>query len=83
MVRLPAAAVIVSAVLLATIAVGAIITLTADRPLTGPAVAPPTPTEAALAVTYDRVTRRLSVQELSVTMPNEPFRRRGHLLWTG
>jgi len=73
-VRVPAAAaIIVGGVLLAIIAVGAIISLTEDRPLTGPAVAPPMPTKASLAVTYDRVSRQLSVAELSVTMPDEPF----------
>ena len=45
----------------------------ADRPLTGPAVAPPEPTETPLAVVYDQVTRRLSVQELQATMPDKPF----------
>jgi hypothetical protein len=41
---------------------------------TGPAVAPPVPTEAPAAVTFDSATRRLSVQELWVTMPGKPFR---------
>ncbi len=73
-VALPAAAaILVGGVLLAIIAVGAIISLTADRPLTGPAVAPPDPTEAPLTVVYDSTTRRLSVQELQVTMPGKPF----------
>ena len=68
-----AAAVIIGGVLLAIIAVGAIISLTTDRPLTGPAVAPPTPTETQATVTYDQATRRLSIEELQVTMPGRPF----------
>ena len=68
-----AAAIIVGGVLLAIIAVGAIISLTAVRPLTGPAVDPPAPTEAPLTVTFDSAARRLSAQELRVTMPDKPF----------
>jgi hypothetical protein len=74
MVGLPAAAaVLVGGVLLAIIAVGAIISLTADRPLTGPAVAPPPPTETPLAVTYNAGTRTGSVEELKVALPAAPF----------
>jgi hypothetical protein len=73
-VRLPAAAaILVGGVLLAIIAVGAVISLTADRPLTGPAVAPPTPTETPLTVAYDSATRELSAEELQVTLPARPF----------
>lgn len=73
-VRLPAAAaILVGAVLLALIAVGAIITLTADRPLTGPAAAPPPRSEPPLAITYDAATRAASVEELRVVLPAEPF----------
>lgn len=73
-VRLPAAAaIILGGVLLAVIAVGVIISLTADRPLTGPAVAPPPPTEAPLVVTYDATSRAASVEELRVVLPGTPF----------
>jgi hypothetical protein len=73
-VRLPAAAaIIVGGVLLAIIAVGAIISVTADRPLTGPAVPPPPPTEAPLTLTYDSVSRAVSAEELKVVLPASPF----------
>lgn len=73
-VRLPAAAaVIVGGVLLAIIAVGAIISLTADRPLTGPAVAPPPPTEAPPAVLFDPASRAVTADELKVVLPVSPF----------
>jgi Protein of unknown function (DUF2510) len=68
-----AAAVIIGGVLLAIIAVGAIISLTADRPLTGPAVAPPPPTEAPLAVLFDSASRAVSADELRVVLPASPF----------
>ena len=68
-----AAAILIGGVLLAIIAVGAIISLTADRPLTGPAVAPPPPTVGPLAVAYDPVTRFASLQELKVVLPAAPF----------
>jgi hypothetical protein len=73
-VRLPAAAaVIVGGVLLAIIAVGAIISLTADRPLTGPAVPPPAPTEPPPAVEYDPTARTYVMEELKVVLPTAPF----------
>jgi hypothetical protein len=68
-----AAAIIVGGVLLAIIAVGAIISLTRDRPLTGPALAPPPPTEAPLAVSYDEATRAVAVEELEAVLPSAPF----------
>lgn len=74
LVRLPAvAAILVGAVLLALVAVGAVITLTADRPLTGPAVAPPPRTQPPLAVSYDTATRAATIEELRVVLPAEPF----------
>ena len=68
-----AAAIIVAGVLLAVIAVGAIISLTADRPLTGPAVAPPPPVDAPLLLTYDAATRTVSAEELRAVLPADPF----------
>ena len=68
-----AAAIVIGGVLLAIIAVGAIISLTADRPLTGPAVAPPPPTEAPLSVLFDPASRAASADELRVVLPASPF----------
>jgi uncharacterized protein DUF2510 len=68
-----AAAIIVSGILLAIIAVGAIISLTQDRPLSGPAVPPPPRSEAALAVRYDDASRAATVEELKVVLPSAPF----------
>jgi hypothetical protein len=73
-VGLPAAsAIIVGGLLVAIIAVGAIISLTRDRPLTGPAVAPPPRSETPLAVSYEAATRTTTVEELQVVLPAAPF----------
>jgi hypothetical protein len=73
-VRLPAAAAIVVAVLLLTVvAVGAIVSLTADRPLTGPPVDPPPPTQAPSTMSYDPGTRKVSFEEMQFIAPSSPF----------
>jgi Protein of unknown function (DUF2510) len=73
-VRLPAASAIVAAVVLLTlIAAGAIVSLTADRPLTGPPVDPPPPTSLTAEIAYDPATRKVSFQEMQFTAPAAPF----------
>jgi hypothetical protein len=73
-VRLPAAVAIVVAVLLLTvIAVGAVVSITADRPLTGPAVDPPPPTQAGALISYDQVTGKVSFEEMQFIAPRRPF----------
>jgi hypothetical protein len=72
-VRLPAAAAIIAAVvLLSLIVVGAIVSFTADRPLTGPPIAPP-PRQAISKTGYDPVSRKVSLEEMQFTAPNAPF----------
>jgi hypothetical protein len=72
-VKLPVAvAITLATVVLALIAVGAVVALSADRPLTGPAVAPPAAAKA-LVVVYDARTRVAAIQELKVTTPATPF----------
>lgn len=68
-----AAAILVGGILLAIVAVGAIVSLTADRPLTGPAVAPPPPTEAPLTLTFDSASRSAAADELRAVLPGRPF----------
>ena len=73
-VRLPAAAaIVVTVVLLTVIGVGAIVSITADRPLTGPAVDPPPPTQAPAEIPYDPTTRNVSFEELMFIAPAAPF----------
>ena len=73
-VKLPAAVAIVATVVLLTlIAVGAIVSLTADRPLTGPPVAPPGPTQAPPTIAYDPATRKVSFEEMRFIAPGQPF----------
>jgi hypothetical protein len=72
-VRLPAAAaIVVSVVLLAVIAVGAIVSITEDRPLTGPPVDPPPPPGLA-KIAYDPATRKVSFEEMHFIAPAAPF----------
>jgi len=49
------------------------VSLTADRPLTGPPVEPPPPTPARTKITYDSVTRRVSFEEMQFVAPSAPF----------
>ena len=73
-VRLPAAAaIVVTVVLLTVIAVGAIVSITADRPLTGPAVDPPPPTQPPAKIAYDPATRNVSFEEMTFIAPAAPF----------
>ena len=73
-VRLPiAAAIVVAVVLLTVIAVGAIVSLSADRPLTGPPVDPPRPRQAPSGMAYDSGTRRVSFEEMQFIAPSSPF----------
>jgi hypothetical protein len=73
-VRLPAAvAIVVAVVLLTVIAVGAIVSITADRPLTGPAVNPPPPTQVPAEIAYDPATRKVSFEEMQFIAPAAPF----------
>ena len=73
-VKLPAATAIVAVVvLLILIAVGAIISLAADRPLTGPPVAPPPPTQSRPKIAYDPITRKVSFEEMQFIAPGDPF----------
>ena len=73
-VRLPiAAAIVVAVVLLTVVAVGAIVSLTAARPLTGPPVDPPPPTQAPSRMSYDPGTRKVSFEEMQFIAPSAPF----------
>jgi Protein of unknown function (DUF2510) len=73
-VRLPtAAAIVVAVVLLTVVAVGAIVSLTTDRPLTGPPVGPPPPTQTPSKMSYDPGTRKVSFEEMQFIAPRAPF----------
>jgi hypothetical protein len=72
-VKLPAAvAITLATIVLALIAVGAVVALSADRPLTGPSVDPPAGPKTPVVV-YDYVSRIAKVQELTFTAPGAPY----------
>jgi hypothetical protein len=68
-----AAALVAGVVILLIIAVGAIVSLTADRPLSGPPVDPPPRTRTPLKVSYDSATRKVSFEEMQFVAPGRPF----------
>jgi Protein of unknown function (DUF2510) len=68
-----AAALVAGVVLLLIIAVGGIVSLTADRPLSGPPVNPPPRTRTPLKVSYDSATRKVSFEEMQFVAPGRPF----------
>jgi hypothetical protein len=73
-VRLPtAAAIVAGALLLMVVAVGATVSFTADRPLTGPPAAPPPPTPFSAKIGYDPVSRKVSFEEMQFVAPGRPF----------
>ena len=73
-VRLPiAAAIVVAVVLLTVIAVGAIVSLSADRPPTGPPVDPPPRKQAPSRMAYEPGTRKASFEEMQFIAPSSPF----------
>ena len=72
-VKLPVAvAATLATIVLALIAVGAVVALSADRPLTGPSVDPPAGPKTPVVV-YDYMTRVATVQELTFTAPGAPY----------
>lgn len=73
-VRLPlAVAVVVGALVLAMAAVGAVVSASAQRLPSGPAVAPPTPSTVTPVVQYAPATRTASVAELRWVLPAAPY----------
>jgi hypothetical protein len=73
-VRLPlAVALVVGALVLATAAVGAVVSASAQRLPSGPALPPPTPSAVRPVVQYDPVSRTASVAALRWVPPVAPY----------
>jgi hypothetical protein len=73
-VRTPAAvAIVVAALLIGLVVVGAVVKLSANTLSTGPALAPPTPTSSTPPIGYDTGTRLATYANLQVTLPGAPY----------
>ena len=64
---------VLAAALLAVIAGGAVVSLTEDRMPSGPGIAPADAAPATALIDYDPQSGLVSVEELSYTVPGEPF----------
>ena len=64
---------VLAAALLAVIAGGAVVSLTEDRMPRGPGIAPADAAPATALIDYDPQSGLVSVEELSYTVPGEPF----------
>lgn len=68
-----AVVVVVGAVILGLITIGAVVWASEPRLSTGPAAAPPEAAQAGPVVAHDGVTRQASVEEMRVVLPSEPY----------